>query len=53
MDPLLVTGRLGKGIDLILRDLDPIADSDFLAFLRPQSVHDFHFEDSDTSPGIA
>src|SRR5439155_21752029 len=31
MNPLVVAGGLGKQVDLLLRDGDPVADSDLLA----------------------
>ena len=38
VDPLEIPGRLGEQIDLLLADVDPLADADLVADQRPHFI---------------
>src|SRR3981081_3809838 len=44
VDPLMVAGRVGEFVDLLLGDRVPIADPDLLAFIRLQIGGAFDFQ---------
>ena len=44
MDPLMVTGRVGEFVDLLLGDRVPVADPDLLALIGLQIGGAFQFQ---------
>src|SRR6267154_6670348 len=44
MNPLMVAGRVGEFVDLLLGDREPIADPDLLAFIGFQIGGAFDFQ---------
>src|SRR5438067_7616319 len=44
MDPLMIAGRVGEFVDLLLGHREPVADPDLLAFIGLQIGGAFHFQ---------